>query len=124
MSEVTVEQLQDRIAALEKNVDWLTEAYKDVAYEYLNGLVKRIEIIRDEVNTSIRGVQEDLYAQTFEKITNAVEEARKNLSHEVITKSVIPALTDGSHVLVTRPASFDEHRRGIGVAVKQAPHRG
>ena len=33
MSEVTAEQLQDRIAALEKNVDWLTEAYKDVAYE-------------------------------------------------------------------------------------------
>jgi len=124
MSEVTVEQLQERIAVLEDKVGHHDLCYRDIAYDLADKIVNRIETIREELNESIRGVEERVYAEAFGKIAEAVEDARKSLSHEAIAKRVIPALTDGSHVLVTRPASFDEHRRGIGVVVKQAPHRG
>jgi hypothetical protein len=103
MSETTVEE---RIVALESKVEELNQCYKDVAYEYLNNLVKRIETIRDEVNKSIRGVEEHLYAEAFGKIAEAVEDSHKSLSHEAIAKSVIPALTDGSHVLVNPSRKF------------------
>jgi hypothetical protein len=121
MSEVTVEE---RLVALEKNVEWLIEGYKDIAWTHLDNLVKRIETIRDEVNASIRGVEERVYTEAFGKIAEAVEEARQKLSHEVIANSVIPELTSGRHVLVTRPASFEEQRSGKGIPVRQAPHKG
>jgi hypothetical protein len=121
MNEVTTE---GRIAALESKVGHLDQCYRDIAYEYLDNLVKRIETIRDEVNKSIRGVEDHVYTEAFQKITEAVEEARQKLSHEAIVNSVIPVLTDGSHVLVTRPANFEEHRSGKGIPVRQAPHKG
>lgn len=112
---------EERIAALEKNVQWLTEGYKDLAYEFTDSLAKRIEDIRAEVMQSLQGVENRVFSEAFEKIRNAVEDARKKISDEIITTSVVDKLTDGSHVLVTRPASLAETRSGAAVPVKLKP---
>jgi len=124
MSSEETQKLEARVVALERKVEDLTGGYEDLAYTYLDSLVKRIEAIRDEVHASLGSVEERVRTEASQEITAVVAEAREKLRHEAIVESVIPALTDGSHVLVTRPASFEEHRSGKGIPVKQAPHKG
>ena len=121
MSDQTIEQ---RITALEVKIEELEQKYQDLAYEYLDSLITRIETIRDEVNASLDSVEGRIHTEAFQKITKAVEEARVKLAHDVIAEAIIPELTSGRHVLVTRPASFEEQRTGKGIPVKQALHRG
>ena len=124
MSDSNAATVEQRLSALEKDVETLHEAYKDVAYTQHDTLIARIEAIRAEVNASLDAVIEDARTAASEKITTAVKVAQQQLSAEAIASHVIPALTDGTHVLVVRNATLEEHRTGKGIPFKQAPHKG
>lgn len=116
------EKLQKQIDILESRIEHLEACHRDLAVEYLDNLVKRIEAIRQETLSRIQEsdcIFSEALQKAFEKVSCAVKEARQNLRAELISTDVISALTDGSHVLVTRPASRAEQQTGQAVPVKQ-----
>ena len=114
-----VKTVEERIAYLEKQNEWLVAGYKDLAYEFTDSLAKRIEAIRDEVMASLNSTESRIFALAFLRISEAVASARDQISLDAITNGVLPKLTDGSHVLVTRPASREEQRSGQAIPVQQ-----
>ena len=116
MSNEQVQQLQERVAALEKltegykdlayNVEWLIGGYKDLAYEHLNNVVKRIEDIRTEVLSALAnaGTEAERKAvQAIEDGIKSLEEVRDKVRGEVvkdIAEEVLESINDGSHGMV------------------------
>jgi hypothetical protein len=120
MSEVNEATLEQRVADLEAG-------YKDLAFEFTDNIIKRIEQVRDEVNAALSEILKDaalVDAESRARIEKIVADAQVKLSADVIADQIIPELTSGRHVIVTRPASFEENRSGKGIPVKQAPHKG
>jgi Mg2+ and Co2+ transporter CorA len=101
MSEVETQKFEERIVALELKTEELEQKYQDVAYEYLDGLVKRIETIRDEVNASLSSVEDRVRKEASQKISEAVGEARQNLDRDL------------SAVVDEHKAALDAHKNKI-----------
>jgi hypothetical protein len=102
MSEVN--SVEERLAALEATVEVLEEKYKDVAYTYLDSLVKRIEEIREETFKELSSVvdQERIDVATDNAVKALRAEAAKLKGAVVsdVAEEVLVSLTDGSHGMV------------------------
>jgi Mg2+ and Co2+ transporter CorA len=110
--------VEQRLDAIEAKVEELQLCYLDLVGEYCDNFLKRIDLIRDEVNrieNRVYGEASQKIAESLEGLRKVVEEARQSLRHELITKDVISALTDGSHVLLTRHANWLEQKDAIPV---------
>jgi hypothetical protein len=98
--------VEERLSAIESNIEWLIPAYKDVAWTYLNDLVKRIETIRDEVFERLSDAEAIRLPAIVSAIDDGVkklEEERDKLRGEVlkdVTQEVLANLNDGSHGMV------------------------
>jgi len=101
MSEVET-QLQERIVALEVKVEELEQKYQDVAFEFTDALVKRIEDIRKEVMESLNNVEKRVYSEASEKISEAVGKARQNFDRNLSAaldehkRKILPVIVDPS----------------------------
>jgi hypothetical protein len=101
---------EERLAALESDIAWLVPAYKDVAWTYLNDLVKRIEDIRSEVLNRLSEAEAGSRNADV-KIMSAIDDgikkleaARDRVHGEVlqnVKEEVLSSLNDGSHGLIT-----------------------
>jgi predicted nucleic acid-binding Zn-ribbon protein len=102
VSNEEAQKLEERIVALERKVQDLTGGYKDLAYEFTDALVKRIEDIRKEVMESLNNVEERVYSEASEKIAEAVGKARQNFDRNLSAaldehkRKILPALVDPS----------------------------
>jgi hypothetical protein len=104
MSEVKT--VEERLSAIESNIEWLTGGYKDLAYDHLNGLIKRIEDIRTEVFerlSSAEAIRLPAIVSAIDDGVKKLEEERDKLRGEVlkdVTQEVLASLNDGSHGMV------------------------
>jgi hypothetical protein len=112
MSEV---ESKERIAALEAEIAELKAAYHDVAFEYQDNLIKRVEDIRTELTAVLTKIYEHVDSTTSEtavKASAAIEEASQKLTREsiadAVVKAVVVELTSGKYVLPVRHATRTE----------------
>jgi len=96
------EQLQAQVAELKDRVEQLEAGYKDVAYEFTDALVKRIEDIRKEVTEALNNVEKRVYSEASEKISEAVGKARQNFNRDLSAaldehkRKILPVIVDPS----------------------------
>jgi len=96
------EQLEAQVAELKDKVHQLEAGYKDVAYEFTDALVKRIEDIRKEVTEALNNVEKRVYSEASQKISEAVGKVRQSLDRDLSAaldehkRKVLPVLVDAS----------------------------
>ena len=108
MSEVKT--VEERLSAIESNIEWLTGGYKDLAYEFTNNLVKRVEGIREEVSATLFSAQGQsleashkamlIIENGIKSLEEARDAARVALVQDVAAE-VVATIGDGSHALVS-----------------------
>src|ERR1700733_13541102 len=115
MSEVKT--VEERLSAIEYNIEWLTGGYKDLAYERIDVLIKRIEDIHAEVQATFNDIalpcreKQSELVQVINDGIKKLEAARDAHLRTDVAAIVEKVLSDGTHGLVNVPGRGQTFKR-------------